>query len=576
MGATSVVAAQDGTTVTLSVTISGQTGSPTIVVSGLPSGMNYTYTTSAGGPSGNLVFTGSTNAAAGTYTAQVAATVNSISATQNVTVISAPVAVVSNQQDTTLGINGVMQQFMSTSFQIGSWTTDYFNSGTGITAKEATLTALGAQHQRVQVVASALPMLSNTGTAADWSFTQTDMILQPVLAVGDHSPELQIANAPAWMCKSDGTTLDVANHAQDFAAMMAKIVKYYNKGGFTVGSTHFQSASSYPITWWGVFNEFNINGLTAKEYIQLYNTVVPAMLAVDPTIKLSAIELSDWGLNTGDNGDPAVMLAPFLQSAASGGVNTQVDVLSTHFYGTCNQSDSDTTLMNNVAVFAQNIEYFRQQLAKRSDLQSAQVWVTENNVNADFSNSNGMSTCNPSQKFVLDTRGTSAFFAAWRPYLFSQLGKAGNQALYQWNYYGDHQYAEVDENGTPYLSYWVDKTLAAAYPSTTSNPGPKILKLSATESNDVETLATEDSTGAVTVMIANHAIHAAADNNGSGDARTVIVDASGLGTFSSASLTTLDGSTSSTTGPTASSVTPSSRMTVTLTGYGTALLKLNP
>ena len=40
------------------------------------------------------------------------------------------------------------------------------------------------------------------------------------------------------------------------------------------------------------------------QYVTIYNTVVPAMLAVDPTIKFSAIEFSDYGLGTGDQGDP--------------------------------------------------------------------------------------------------------------------------------------------------------------------------------------------------------------------------------------------------------------------------------
>jgi len=45
-----------------------------------------------------------------------------------------------------------------------------------------------------------------------------------------------------------------------------------------------------------------------------------------------------------------------------------------------------------------------------------------------------MSNCNPGQRFVDDTRGSSAFFAAWRPLMFSQAGKAGAQALYHWDF----------------------------------------------------------------------------------------------------------------------------------------------
>ena len=57
-----------------------------------------------------------------------------------------------------------------------------------------------------------------------------------------------------------------------------------------------------------------------------------------------------------------------------------------------------------------------------------------------------MSACNAGQTFVTDQRGSSPFFAAWRPYVFSQLGKAGVQALYHWDFDADKQFGEVDYN----------------------------------------------------------------------------------------------------------------------------------
>jgi len=75
-------------------------------------------------------------------------------------------------------------------------------------------------------------------------------------------------------------------------------------------------------------------------------------------------------------------------------------------------------------------------------------------------------------------------------------------------------------------------------------------------------------------MIANHAINAPTDNNGPGAPRTIAVDVSALGSFQSGSLLTIDANTSVSSGPTASSVTPSAHMTVTLNGYGVAFLTL--
>jgi hypothetical protein len=300
------------------------------------------------------------------------------------------------------------------------------------------------------------------------------------------------------------------------------------------------------------------------------------MLAVDPTIKLSAVEYSDYGLGTGDGGDPMTYLPTFLAAASADGVNTQVNVVSTHFYSSCDQSDPDTALMNTVPQFAANVSYFYQELQTRPDLAHVPVWVTENNVNADYEGANGMSTCNPNQVFVDDHRGTSAFFAAWRPYVFSQLGKVGNQALYHWDYDADQQYGEVDPSGNTYLSYWVDQALASIYPSTPASPGPSILELSATDTTTVETLATKNADGSVTVMVDDHAVASPTDNNGGGAARTVIVDVSSLGNFNSASLLSINAASSASSAPVPVAVTPASRMTVSLAGYGVAWLVLKP
>ncbi len=574
LGSATVVVPQDGATVQLPVTITGPAGTPAVTLSGLPTGVTAQYTSVSGSLSGTLTFTGSTSAAAGSSTPTVTVSLAGQTASQSFTLVSAVVAKVTNVTDTTLGVKGILKQFMATSFQIAEWTPDLFGTGTTTTTQEAQLTTLKPQHIRLQALSQAIPMKANAGLPSDWDFTLLDQTVQPVLASADHSPEFQIAVAPAWMCDTSGH-LDMTNHLQDFAAYAANLVRYYNQGGFNVAGIHFQSASSQPITWWGIFNEYNINGLTTAQYITLYNTVVPAMQAVDSTIKFSALEFSDYGLGTGEAGDLTLALPTFVAAANAGGVKAQVDVVSTHLYGTCNQLDTDATVFNAVPDFVANVNYFYQQLQTRADLASVPLWVTENNVNADSSN-NGMSNCYPTRAFVTDLRGTSAFFAAWRPYVFSQLGKAGNQALYHWSYTGDKQYGEVDTSGNTYLGYWVDRTLATLYPSTAASPGPSILSVNSTDTSSVETLATQSSNGTVVVMVVDRAVHASSDNNGSGDPRTVIVDLSSFSTFYAASLININSTTSVSTGPAGVGVTPATRMTITLPGYGVSFLTLTP
>ena len=566
------VVPQDGTAGTVGVVVSGasSTDSVSVTASNLPSGVTSQFIPATGGSGGTLSLTATSTTPSGTYSANVVVTDGTRTASQPLALVIAIAASVANAVDMTLGIGGKLQEFMSTSFQAGGGNYPFFQSHTA--TEPAQLNKLGPQHMRVQVLAQSAPWKANTGAATDWDFSSLDSYVQPVLNAGDNSPEFQIAVAPAFL--NDPTTglfIFNATNVQAFADYSANLVRYYNKGGFALGGTTFVSPS-YPqhtITWWGIFNEYNIDGLTASQYIQLYNAVVPAMLSVDSTIKFSALELA--------LADPTTDLPPFVSSPASGGVNAQVNVVSTHFYPTCNQQDADATLFSRVPQMVQYINYVYQELRTRTDLANVPVWVTENNVNADFPNADGTSNCNPTVKFVSDPRGTSPFFAAWRPYAFSQLGKAGNQALYHWLYAADTQFGEVDFNaGSTYLSYWVDYWLGQMFPSTPSSPGADILQLAVTETSSVEILATKNSDGSVAIMIVDHALHASTDNNGPGDPLTVVVDVSALGTFSAATSITIDKSTSPTSGPAAVNITPAQKIPVTLGGYGVMFLKLKP
>jgi hypothetical protein len=563
------LAPQDGTPAQVTATVTGNSGAATLGVSGVPNGTSLKLVQPSGNTAGTISLISSAGTPARTYTLKVTVTAGSDSMSQNLTLVVAVAGVVASTVDTNLGVNGKLQEFMSTSFQPAEWDYQFFANHAA--AEPAQLNTLGPQHIRIQGVSQAVPMKSNTGTASDWNFTMLDDIVQPILGVADHSPEFQIAVAPVWMQNASGQ-LDLTNHLNDFVQYSANLVRYYNTGGFTWGGQHFQSASANKITWWGIFNEYNINGLTPNQYVQLYNAMVPAMLAVDPTIKFSALELSDF--DSGE-GDPRNNLPTFVLPAGGGGVNAKVDIVSTHFYSSCNQSDEDTQVFNSVPGFVNDVKYFYQELKLRPDLASVPVWVTENNINADFANSNGNSTCNPAQKFVTDQRGSSAFFAAWRPYVFSQLGKAGNQALYHWDYDADPQFGEVDYgSGNRYLSYWVDYWLGQLYPQ--SPAAPDILGLTVTEDATIEVLATKNNDGAVLVMVADRAVLSPSDNNGTGDLRTVVMDISALGNFTSVSQLNIGAGINLANGPQPTSITPASKITVNLPGYGVAFLILKP
>jgi hypothetical protein len=335
------LASQDGTPAHVMATVTGNSGTVTLSVGGIPNGTSLQIVQPNASRAGTITLTSSAGTPAGTYPLIVTATAGNGAANQNLTLVVAVAVVASSTVDTNLGVSGKLKEFMSTSFQPAEWDFQFFQNHTA--SEPAQLNMLGPQHIRIQGISRAVPMKSNTGTASDWDFSKLDAIVQPVLGTADHSPEFQIAVAPniPGLVDSSGHLIVNSANLTAFASYCANLVKYYNKGGFDWGGTHFKSMSSNPITWWGIFNEYNINGLTASEYVQLYDAVVPTMLTVDPTIKFSALEFADFGFGTGGMGDPQQHLPTFVAATNAGGVNAKVDIVSTHFYSSCNQSNPD-------------------------------------------------------------------------------------------------------------------------------------------------------------------------------------------------------------------------------------------
>ncbi len=537
---------QDGSPATLEVTVTrpaGTSRSVTLsILTILPAGVSAEIEHPGTGSTGKITFTAAAGPA-GTYSLRLRA---SDGVSTGLADFSLLVAIIARLGTAT---TGRIDMFMSTSFQPASWTDDFF---VRFPEKTVLLEELRPRHVRLQPLERDIPQR----TPASWDFTFLDRIVAPIFTVADHSPQFQIARGPDFMYTPDGRLRDLT--FQELADYSARLVKYYNTGGFTDGEGNFhQSPSPWPITYWGIYNEPNINNLTPDEYVRLYNVVVPAMLSEDPTIKLCAVELSDWG------DEPQRYLPPFVSQ-----VTAQVDVLATHYYSSCDRRDSDRQVFSTVPGFVEHINYIYSQLQSHPALANVPVWVTENNVNADWSN-NGVSVCT-GLPFAHDLRGSSAFFAAWRPYVFSQFAQAGVRGFHHWSFNSDIQFGEVDHaTGQTQLSYWVDYWLARFYPSP---PGSDRLALEVTDADSVEALATLGDDGTLVVMIANRAVANTSDNNGPGAPRTIVVDTSAWGPFTEATRLTLDAQTNPATGPAPQAISPASRVAVTLNGYGVTWL----
>ena len=240
-----VVAQQNGTPAMVAVTVTGNSSPATVGVNGLPNGTTAQITQPSGNTSGSITLTSSTATSAGMYTLNVTATSGGSSNSQNLALVVAVSAAVSGSVDTSHGVSGKLQQFMSTSFQPAEWDYQFFTNH----PSTLPLSALGPQHIRIQALSQAIPMKANSNPQqpSDWDFTMLDAVVQPILSAADHSPEFQIAVAPAFMDNAAGQ-FDIANHLNDFLQYSTNLVRYYNTGGFTWGGQLFKSSSANKIT----------------------------------------------------------------------------------------------------------------------------------------------------------------------------------------------------------------------------------------------------------------------------------------------------------------------------------------
>jgi hypothetical protein len=484
---------------------------------------------------------------------------------------------------------GRLQEFVSTSLQpapFQQWIPD-----------PAALAQLTQQPIHIQVYSPV--WTGNSETDSSWDFSQLDQFVVPLVNRGEQVL-LEIHTPPNLLDHLSGN-----NYVWDdggrgaFATYCAKIVEHYNGDDGDGGAQN----PGKTIRWWSLLGDYNNTHFTS-DYVRIFNDAAAAMRGVDPTIQFAALEFSDDVNRAQGSTTPQSYLPAFIQPADAGGVDTGVGSFAVHMYATTSSQDDDSKVLQTAPKFAQHVQSLLQQIrdSGRPELVDAAVWVTQSNVNSSFAVVvDGVPVSNNDQTtpFQLDSRGTGAFFAAWQPFMFSQLGQSGNGALFHWEYTAGHdqgdsslgldkQNAEVNyDDNTKYLSYWVDYWLGRMFPVP---PGQDILPVKTTEAPsastlpDVDVLATRnDADGSFVAMVTDLAV--GQPIAGAGLARTVVVDVSGVPSLKSAahlsaSSLTIDARTDTATGPQPrtlpETVPPSLRYPLDLAGYGVAFLKLVP
>ncbi len=508
--------------------------------------------------------------------------------------------------DAGAGATGRLREAMSTSFQPAPWQYEFFRLHPDAGAD---LAALNPQHVHIQAVDRGIPWNSNTGNPAiDWDFGELDAMVPQIMAV-DPGAMFQIM-PPAFLTldQSDPSSLDQA--IDDFATYCGYLVEYYNGRGIVYPADAAAVTIAHPegtrrISWWSILGDFNVGTypLLPAQYQVIYDKCVAQMVAANGdsgAINFSAFEFSDPPSGPSDAGTSLpTQLGEFLAN-----VSAPIDALSMHMYSTLNLEDSDQTVFETVPKFASDLRAAYAELAAAGPaFANTAIWVTQNNVNGNTPDQ-GNSSSDRNQLFVNDPRGTDAFFAAWRPYVFSQFGKAGNRALYHWDYTAgnidgspnpdtDLQQAEVDYvSGNRLISYWVDYWLAQMFPSTESSPALDFLRVTASSGGSasdagVEVLATQNEADrSVVVMVVDFATEGSPDaaahvTDGKGAPRRVLVDVSALTAiepFESGTLRVIFDPAANNGPETAAKRVDVSAPTiqVDLPGYGVAFLKLLP
>jgi hypothetical protein len=397
-----------------------------------------------------------------------------------------------------------------------------------------------------------------------WSFANLDVLVNDETSIGQQVV-MNVKFAPDWMwtCTKYQGAGDVADKTfKTFAAYMARLVSYYNKGTMTTETgtvINNPAGTKNRVTYWELWNEPDLSNetpcnppdgmaLTPAEYLTMWNAVAPAMLAVDPSLKFigPATAGGQFGSETGAQND---YITTLMQSG-----NPKPYALSFHGYGYWDNGVSDNTMFvgdGSSGVNGGIDDIVAAAQAVHTTYPSMPIWITEVNVNAAWGD---------------DPHGRpwGPFAAAWWGTAFADLVPQNMALIHQYDISSQPQFGLIsDDNGSTRLPYWVVKTLNSAFPVNSMR-----LSSSSPDAN-IKVLAARRPDGKLSILVVNKRVDSANPSGGVGLSADVTVS---LDTSASAvTLQQIDSSTSATSGPATVNVTPSQTLSLHFPGYGLAV-----
>ena len=291
------------------------------------------------------------------------------------------------------------------------------------------------------------------GQQGVWNFDLLDSLISQLRA-RNMTFYLEIRTAPPWMFDPQGQLRDQS--FQEFATYMARLVGWYNTGGFTddQGQIHTSGHQGWVHTW-EVWNEPNsgfeipapvanrpATWMPAARFAQLYDTATAAMRKVDPTIATGGPTITSY---------PDI---PYLRNFIQN-VHQPLNFLSLHYYAIGDQTLPDTAIFSAATgprlldrlVAANTI------LSQFKPGQHIPIWLDEVGVNE-------------IAKPPSDPRGTSPLAYAFIAQVFALAATNNVSLMGQFPLVGSNQLALNDDQShsrfrTFWLYYWIARLLPA-------------------------------------------------------------------------------------------------------------------
>ncbi len=341
-----------------------------------------------------------------------------------------------------------------------------------------------------------------------WDFSRPDGAISQLRA-RNVSFVLNVRSAPPWMFDSTGHL--PPSRFPLFAQYMARVVGWYNKGGFTDENGVYHASGH--IGWvhtWEIWNEPDSGSeipvstlqdrhapfFSPQDYALLYDEVTKAMRAVDPTIVTGGPAVIGYQVSTYTN-----YIGGFLSH-----VTQPVGFLSIHFYSTGDRRQPDEAVLQNLTDgYSETIDAVQRLMHQMK--RNIPLWVDELGFNE-------------SSVLPVDPRGSSPIGYAFAADAFIQ-GEVRNVAqINQFPFAGNQQNGLVDfKTSQPFRTYWLYVMLAHAFP-----PGSQMLAMTHLPSGVVALSAIGADRQKLHILLVNMRAASAKDINGHGVPHTVCID----------------------------------------------------